>query len=223
MAETTSMLPGQIGTALGAGQAVLGAVQTLVGGIKANALRKRLQPFKTPDEIYDILKAAQNNAQFGFDPATLTYLTDQTDRAFSATAGIAKRLGADQNVLSNLFDQKIQATMKIGADNHALNMDNFSKYLGALETVAANKAAEQKSKQDLLKDQIQAAVGNKQAGLQNIFNGLSAGLGALSADDLATLFKAAGSKNPIGSTGVSTGIDKDELIRRLVSNSSIKF
>jgi len=201
-------------------QTVLGIVQAISGSAKAKKFQQMLEPFKTPDEVYKILDATKNLSSQGFDPATLNYLTSNVDEAFASSASIAKRLGADANTLSNLFSDRINAVMKIGADNHALNMENFSKYLGALDTVASNKAAEQKSKQDLIKDQIQAAVADKQAGLQNIGGGINTGLSTISANESGKLF----TKGINSLSGSTSGVSNDllnMLIKQLVGNSAI--
>jgi hypothetical protein len=78
--------------------------------------------------------------------------------------------------------------MKIGGQNHALRLENFNRYLGALNVVAENDAAEQKSRQDMLKDDIQAAVGDKQAGIQNIGNGLNSLIGTAAASATSNIY-----------------------------------
>lgn len=181
-----------IGEGLGAIQSAVGVVQA----IKAKKAQKKLlaqrKTFQTPDEIFDILNATQANAQSGFDPVTLNYLTNQTDQAFSGSIGAAERLGADANDLSAIFNEKVNSIMQIGSQNHQLNMANFSAYLGALDTVAANKAAEQKSKEDLLRDKLQAEGLNLQAATGNIAGGINTGLAALSASQIGNLFNPDG-------------------------------
>lgn len=181
-----------VGLVLGAGQAIVGGIQTISGNAaKKKALAKR-KPYQTPQEVIDLLNATESNAQLGFNPETLAYLTNQTDRAFTGALGTASRLGADPNDLSALFDQKMQAIMKIGAQDHAYNMENFSKYLSALDSVAANKAAEQKSEQDIIKDQLQSAAQEIQTGTANISGGINTGIGAFSAGNTANLYKQNG-------------------------------
>jgi hypothetical protein len=177
-----------VSAALSAGQTALGIVQSISGAAKAKRLLQQRTAYKTPEEYYDILNATQNRAQGGFDAFTLNYLTNQTDRAFDSGLNTATRLGADPNQLSALFDQKIQATMKIGAENARLNMDNFSRYLGALDVIGQNKTAEWSSEQDILKDKLQAANADKQAGLQNIVGGANALTANISAGKTANLY-----------------------------------
>lgn len=167
------------GLVIGGAQAVLGGIQTISGNAaKKKALAQR-KPYQTPQEITDILNLTESNAQQGYDPNTLAYLTNQTDRAFSGALGTAELLGANPNDLSGIFDQKIQGLMKIGAENHQSNMENLSKYLGALDSVASNKAAEQKSKQDIVKDYLQAAGQEVQTGTANISGGINTAFSSL--------------------------------------------
>lgn len=180
---------GPIGIGISAAQTALGLVQSISGDAKMKKLLAQRRAYVTPDEIYDILNATASRASSGYDPGTLNYLTNQTDRAFSSSIDAATLLGGDPNQLSALFDQKMQATMKIGAENQLLNMKNFERFLSAESVLADNLAAEAKSKEDILKDRIQAAAANKQAGLQNIGSGLNAGLAVASSYGTANLYK----------------------------------
>lgn len=183
----SAFIPG-VGPALAAAQGVLGLVQTISGANKSKQLMQQRQAYQTPEEYFKILNATASNAGQGFDPFSLNFMTGQTDRAFTTGLGTATRLGADPNDLSGLFDQKMQGIFKIGAENAQLNMDNFSKYLSALDVIGQNKAAEQKSQQDLIKDQLQAASAEKQSGIQNISNAANAYLGFSSANQAAKLY-----------------------------------
>lgn len=173
---------------LGLAQTVVGGVQAIAGAGRSQRLRQQRRAYQTPEEINQILQLTENLSQQGYDPATLQYLTDQTDRSYNKALGVAERLGADPNVLAGLFDQKVNDVMRIGAENHERNMANIGKYLGALDTVAANKAAEQKSQQDIIKDELQAAGANQQAGFQNIIGGINTGLAGYNYEGIKKLF-----------------------------------
>lgn len=196
------------GLVLGAGQTVLGGIQTISGNAAKKKVLAKRKAYQTPQEVIDILNATENRAQTGYDPTTLNYLTNQIDRGFNGALGTAERLGADPNDLSALFDQKIQATMQVGAQNHQKNMENFSNYLSALQGVADNKAAEQKSQQDIVKDELQSASAEITAGTGNITNGINTGIGAWAAGqdaglykDIAQLKKAQGLSSPAAYSG----------------------
>lgn len=162
----------------GAAKAAKGSSQQKNAQAEANRLFKLRKSYQTPAELYKMLNAAEYNAQTGYDPATLDYLTSQTDRAFDSALDTAEVLGGDPNDLSGLFDSKMQQLIRIGAENHALNMENFSKYLSAEEAIAKSKDAEYVSEQDLLKDQLQAAQANITAGAQEKTEGINTVIGA---------------------------------------------
>lgn len=151
----------------------VGIGTTIAANARAKKLSKQRKPYKTPEDYSKILQFTESYAQQGYDPVTLNYLTNQTDRTFDKTISTATQLGADPNDLSALFDQKMQAIFKIGAENHSLNMDNFSKYLSAIDIMGQNKAAEQLSIDNILKDRLQAAGGQKKQGMDLVNAGLS--------------------------------------------------
>ena len=195
MADSLSSLgqaaPG-IGVGLGVLQTGLGIIQQIGAKKKINGLLAQEKSYQTPQQIFDILNATQSNAQQGYDSTTLNYLTNQTDQAFSSSIGAATRLGGSPNDLSALFGQKVNDIMKIGADNHQLNMQNFSAYLNAMNAVASNDAAMQKSKQDILKDKLQAAGLQANNATGNISGGLNTILGSLSAAGTGNLYNSDG-------------------------------
>lgn len=193
-------------------QGALGIIQTISGDAKAKRLRSQRTAYKTPQEIFKILQATEQNMG-GYDPTTLGFLTNQTDRAFDQATGAATRLGANPNDLSAIFDQKIQGIMKIGADNHALNMEQFGKYLSALDTVASNKAAEWKSKEDMIKDDIQSATAEKAAGIQNIGSAANAFISMNASAKTADLYTDKTTKDALATAGAPVGIDTDWLMK----------
>ena len=183
---------GPVGAGLGILQAGIGIVEKIGAKNKINNLLNQREAYKTPKEIYDVLNATQSNAQSGFDPTTLNYLTTQTDNSFSSSLDTAKRLGADPNAMSAIFGQKIDAISGIASNNHQLQMQNFSTYLNALNTVADNKAAEFKSQQDIVRDKLQSAGANLASATGNISNGINTALGSLSAAATMDLYNTDG-------------------------------
>lgn len=198
-----------VGLALAGAQAGFGIVQSIASDNKIKKLLAQRKAYKTPEEYFQILQATQSMAQQGYDPVTLNYLTDQTDRAFSSGLSTATRLGANPNDLSALFDQKMQGIMKIGAENAQLNMANFSKYLSALDVIGQNKAAEWSSEQDILKDKIQAASQDKAAGVQNVGSAANAFISmdsaAKTSDLYSELLKNMKQGSKLGSLGSMVG------------------
>jgi hypothetical protein len=176
--------------------AIAGAAQIVGNLIKGNnaaddakKLRAQRKAFKTSDEIYDIEAATAANAQQGYDANTLSYLDNQINRAASSAYGTAERLGADPNQLAEIFDQQIQAKMKVGAENHALNMENFGKYLGAKELLSKNLDAEWASQQGLIKDDLQAANERRKEATAGVSNGVNNIISQYTSDELEKLYK----------------------------------
>lgn len=185
--------------AAGTASAIAGAIETGVGIIDKIGARKRQKrllnqrkAYQTPQEITDILNATEYNAQTGYDPVTLDYLTDETNSAFSSSIGAVERLGGDPNMLSQIFGQNVDNIRRISADNHNLYMQNFSQYLSALNTVGENKTAEWQSQQDIIKDKLQAAGLDIQSATANISGGLNTVLSTLSAEQIAQLYNPDG-------------------------------
>jgi len=197
-------------TILTAAQGAMGIIQTISGDSKLKQLLAQRTSYKTPEEYFKILQATQNAAQQGYDAFTLNYLTNQNDRAFDEAAGAATRLGANPNDLAAIFDRKIQASMKIGAENHALNIKNFERFLSAEDVIGQNAAAEWKSEQEIIKDKMQAAGAEKAAGVQNIGSAANAAISIGASAKTSSLYKqiadavAALKKGKIG-TGTNSG------------------
>lgn len=180
---------------VGAITAGLGVIQTL-GGLFGRGRRQRQiqrlqsqrKAFETPEEVFQALNAAEFNAQTGLGAETLAYLTGGIDRTFASTVGAATRLGGDPNVLSRAFEQYALQGQRIGSLDQSARMANFGQYLTALNTVAQNRAAEQVSRDNLLKDQIQALSAQGADDTKNIQSGLNATLSGLSTIASANLY-----------------------------------
>ena len=164
-----------------------------------NALGKRVA-YQTPDEVFKILNATENRSQG--DTLTRDYQTNQLDTSFANALDSTNLLGGDPNAAAALFGQKMQGIMQIGQQFHASNMEAFGKYLGALDMVAQNRAAEQGSQQNIVKDEIQAAVAEKAAANQTTNNGLNTLIGGISAYDTMQLYKTKKTAPPTGYTTI---------------------
>jgi hypothetical protein len=172
---------------LSALQTGMGIVQTISGNSKLNALQKQRTAYQTPEEINKVLQLAMSNAQG--DTQTRDFQLNQLDRAFSSSLGASQRLGADPNGISDLFSQKINGIMKIAESSHASRTEAIGQLFNAYNLVAENKAAEWRSKEDILKDQIQAAAGKVQAGYANMSGGFNTGLSAIEANAASNLYQ----------------------------------
>ena len=179
--------PTMISTAIGAAQSVVNLFNAGDTKRRISKLLGQRRAFETPEEIFDILNATQFAAQG--DTATRDYQTNQLDSSFSNALNTAQLLGSDPNALSSLFGQKIQGLMQVGQQFHTSNMEAFGKYLGALNTVAENDASEQISRDNLIKDRLQAEGVNLQNNYANINNGINTVIGGLSAAEQMKLYQ----------------------------------
>jgi hypothetical protein len=185
----------------------------------AKAAQAQIKPYKTPQEVYDVLNATKYNAQSGFDTQTLDYLTNQTDSAFASSLGTAEMLGADPNALSAIFGQKINGIMQISAQNHQLQTQNFSAYLNALNAVGAGNAAEQKSVQDQLKDQLQKIGIDKAVSTQQISAGLNTALSTISNAEMMKLYKEQGA---VSNTFIPQKVNANGYLTNPITSQSLQ-
>lgn len=142
--------------------AVAGLAQTLISNAKEKKENKKLnrffsqrKAFKTPQEIFDNLYLQESNLQ-GYSDSTLGYLTGEAGAGLSSGLGAATRLGADPNQLSGLVDNYYKNIFSIGAGSELARMKQFDSVTNAMLLLAGNKEAEEVSKDNLIKDQMQA-------------------------------------------------------------------
>lgn len=202
-------MPDPVSTAVSAVNLLAGGVQSLIGGgqvKRANEdlsrLFKQRKKFQTPNEVFEILQMQENNAQTGFGAETLDYLTTGADRGMAAGLDTAKMLGADPNALGGILDGYFQDIFKIGGENELAKMKKFDGLINATQLLADNKAAEQISADNLIKDQMAAKAQQVAAGTQNIQSGLNLGLNALSTFATQNLYNT--NNNGTGTTTVNT-------------------
>lgn len=172
--------PTGITEALGIAQGIYGAFKAGATEKKINALLEKRTAYKTPDEIFKILNATEQKSQG--DTITRDFELGQLDQGFANTLGTVQLLGGDPNTAASLFDRKMQGILQVGQQFHASNMEAFGKYMGALNLVSENKAAEWQSQQDILKDKLQAASGAKGDAFKNISGGINTLLSGLAAN-----------------------------------------
>ena len=226
-------IAGAFGGPAGLVTAGLGLVQSvgaLIGQSKARKEMAKLQAqrkaYQTPEEVYKILEATQSNASQGLGAQTLQYLTGVADNAFSSSIGAAALNGANPNDMGALFEQRVQQSMAVGAQNTAAQMANFSKYLGALNTVSDNKTAEWQSRENILKDRIQAASAKSGDATKSLESGANSILSALAAGQEMGLYdsretlSSANWRTPVGS-GYSTSAGGTTTTPRSTPNTTI--
>jgi hypothetical protein len=118
----------------------------------------------------------------------LDYLTDQSNKATSSAVATAAKLGADPNTLSSLLNQNFNNILKIGAENHDRNMQNFSNYLSSVDMISKNKEAEWASRQDIIKNKMASAQSTRDAGMANIGSAANALISLEAAGKTRSLF-----------------------------------
>ena len=138
-----------------------------------DALKNR-KAFQTPDEVYQMLNALENRSQG--DTITRDYQTQQIDNTFAQQLGVAELLGADPNDLSGMFQQKMNGILQVGQQFHASNMEAFGKYLGGLDMLAQNKAAEWGWEDNRAKDLLASLNKQKEDANKTINSGINMGM-----------------------------------------------
>ena len=184
-----SLIMGAVQGGIGIVQSLIGAGQKRKARAKADKLMSERKAFITPEETMQALQASQWNAQTGMGGDVLKYLTGNADKTFSSSVGAVGLNGGDANDLMALFNQRAEENLKIAGQDTAARMANFSKLLTSLATVADNKAAEQVSKDNLLKDRIQGAVAEGGEGTKNGQSGLNGLLAGASTIAMGQLYK----------------------------------
>lgn len=203
-----------VGAGIGAVEAGLGIIQGIGQKKKINGLVGQLTPLTIPDQVSQILNLNLSNAQG--DLQTQNYETQNLDNAFSQSLGSATRLGANPNDLSALFQQKINGVMQIGEQTHQSRTAAFSSLIGSLQNTADYNVAEQVSKNDIIKNKIQAAQGNLTTATNNVSGGINTALSSLSSKVLGNLYKTNNSNSTAGTPVDDFGT---QLNKYLLSNS----
>lgn len=173
---------------IGAVDAAVSFINKIGDRAKQKTLLSQRTAYKTPAEINQILQATQQNASLGLDPSTLDFLNNKTNATFASSLDVIQRLGGDPNAMGNIFGQKVDALGNIAEMDTQARMKNFSSYLDALNSVAANKTAEWKSQQDIIKDKLQAVGVDLNTDNENISGGINMVTGALGAQEAMDLY-----------------------------------
>lgn len=177
-------LLGQVAGGLTTGIGLVQTIGNIIGKAKSkdeiNKLLAQRKAFVTPDEVYKLVNAATQKQ--GGDQEMVNLLTSQADSTFSQVLGTSALLGGSPNDFAKLFNQRVMTSTAIAEKNHAVSMANFSMLMDAWKTLAANKEAEWVSRDNLLKDRIQAAAGrgaDANKGIGSGLNSMIAGLASL--------------------------------------------
>lgn len=178
----------------------MGLGQMFGGAKRANNLKKQIQDYKTPKELEQIYNATQSMASSGFDPATLEYMTGQTNKQSAAALGTAARMGADPNALGAILDQNLDRLVQIGSENARMNMQRFGQFMEASQMLASSRDAERVSKNNRIKDELQQAATDKAQGFANFGNALNTLVSVDANNKIGKLFTDQGGNT----TGAST-------------------
>lgn len=176
-----------ISLATGATQAGLGALQALIGGGKARKAQKQLENLQTPTyneskSIMDYYNTAlQRYNQNPYQSQQYQYANESADR--SQAAGINALQGRNSAVggVSRLAALRNDASLRAGVNAEQEQNQRFSQLGGAAEAKAGedqrafqyNQIAPYEKKYNLLSLKAGANNQTANAGIQNIFGGLS--------------------------------------------------
>lgn len=174
----------------------IGIATTIAEMIGKGAARRRqrkllsqVKAYQTPQEIYDALNATEQRASMGLSERTLDYLSGRSDARLSSAIDVVNQLGGDPNILANIFGQSQKGMESIAEMDTEAQLRNFQPYFAAVNNLAANKAAEQKSQQDIIKDKLQAEGLNLSYSNMAISNGMNLVMQALGNWDASKLWK----------------------------------
>lgn len=168
--------------------AAIGLYQAIAGNKRAKDAQSKIQPYQTPSENREALQFSQYLSQGGFSPQAMDYLTSNIERAESSSLNAINRAGGTANDINNVLDTTLQAYMNLGAQDSVRQFQNFDRYLNTLGVIAQNKDAEWADQRNLLKDEMQQAAQMKAQGIQNIGNGINAGIQAYSNNQQMNLY-----------------------------------
>lgn len=176
---------------IGAGaQAIFGAYNAIQGDKKLKMAmgEREANMYETPDEINDVADLSKFLAQGGYDAITMNYLTNNIKKATSTATSTAEGMGGNVNDVSNLLDKEIESLMRVGADNAQMQFKNFGNYVDAIKDQAKHKDAEWQDRVNLIKDKMQSANEQKQAGMQSIMGGVNTAMGSIAMDKQSGMF-----------------------------------
>ncbi len=178
-------MPFPILGAIGAG---VGAIQSIIGGIKAGKAQKKLENLQTPtyggsESIKDYYsKAMQRYNENPYQSAQYQYATQMADRSQAAGLNALQGRGSAVAGVGRLAAQRNEAGLQAGAQGEQLKEQRFNTLGQAtgmetedqLRQFQQNKIAPFEKQYNLLS--MKAGAGNQMmnAGISNIFGGIGA-------------------------------------------------
>lgn len=165
-----------IGGLLGAGQIIYGA--SLKN--KSSKMDSAQPPLEIPDIYNSNVGLLEQEAQTGYSPETLKYLSDTLGQNLSQSTSAILQGGGSINSIANLYNTNAQQMRAIGAENDKLRTSKLSQLIEARKDLAGMQLKQwQMNVLDQWKNKQTASAMIAQQGNQLINSGLNTALGAV--------------------------------------------
>lgn len=129
--------------------------------------------YNIEDEYYNNQGIAENLAQGGLTQQSKDYYTSQADRGLSAGIDATLRGGGGINGIANIYDQYLQGSQRVAAEDSQQRTNNLKLLMDANTTLAGQETqAWALNKYEPYKDTAKAAADAKAAATANIFGGI---------------------------------------------------
>jgi hypothetical protein len=165
-----------IGGLLGAGQMAYGIAQKN----KAQKMTSAQPMLEIPDIYNANVGLMEQEAQTGYSPDTLKYLSDTLGQNLSQSTSAILQGGGSINSIANLYNQNAQQIRAIGAENDKLRTSKLTQLMETRKDLAGMQLKQwQMNVLDQWKNKQTASAMIAQQGNQLISQGLNTGLSAL--------------------------------------------
>jgi hypothetical protein len=165
-----------IGGLLGAGQMAYGIAQKN----KAQKMTSAQPMLEIPDIYNANVGSMEQEAQTGYSPDTLKYLSDTLGQNLSQSTSAILQGGGSINSIANLYNQNAQQMRAIGAENDKLRTSKLTQLMETRKDLAGMQLKQwQMNVLDQWKNKQTASAMIAQQGNQLISQGLNTGLSAL--------------------------------------------
>ena len=165
-----------IGGLLGAGQMAYGIAQKN----QAQKMTSAQPMLEIPDIYNSNVGLLEQEAQTGYSPETLKYLSDTLGQNLSQSTSAILQGGGSINSIANLYNTNAQQMRAIGAENDKLRTSKLSQLIEARKDLAGMQLKQwQMNVLDQWKNKQTASAMIAQQGNQLINSGLNTALGAV--------------------------------------------
>lgn len=185
--------------------------------------RRNVRPILDQSGMYeDLLGLYQQQAEYGYDPSTMQFLTEENQNALTGTLQAMLMAGASPNDVAGAYAGYANQAQKVAADSSDRRWQKIAALTSATDRLFQSEQQEFLYNEDApYKDKAQAAAARQNMGQQQFWGGLSsltstaqkstAGNNAYS-DEIAKQIKAIYGSNK-GTEG--GGITEDDVLRIL--------